>query len=348
MADKVRAACRFPRTLVGSDTYTAMVDVTNVADAPLTDVNVEVQELPGRELAAELPFESELNDLQQKKRRLVKELERQIARAYAGQDPPPRKRMGEIVSQTLAAPFLGYMRLLKMMVNEDSFPSSGPIPDWAREACRIEDWEDLERMEQDVIAREPEDSRIRRFFVIDKQKLRRCMDRLAELEEGEPQQLSLGPSFGIQPGETMSFPFRYRAPRLMRQRSYNTQFRVSFRDSDGLQGTVSLGDELAFFASPFAVPFGAAAGAILGFLVRLLLLDDEIMKWPGWIGTLVGALALAMVVAMLTSRSREQRKAIAVEDWVGGLIIGAITAIYSEEILAYLKQLLPGEGNPPP
>jgi hypothetical protein len=121
------------------------------------------------------------------------------------------------------------------------------LPSWAREACRIKEWLDVERLEGLLIADKPDDSFLKKVFLIDKAKLRECLDQIAKVRDLGGQQASLTDSISIQPSETISFSFRYRSPHLYRPRVFDTQVKVSYKDpSLATSGTYSLGETISF------------------------------------------------------------------------------------------------------
>jgi xanthosine utilization system XapX-like protein len=61
--------------------------------------------------------------------------------------------------------------------------------------------------------------------------------------------------------------------------------------------------------------------------------------FPTWLA-LGGSILLGLVFALLTARKPERKQAIAVEDFVGGFIIGALAGLFSQQVLDKLAALL--------
>ena len=49
---------------------------------------------------------------------------------------------------------------------------------------------------------------------------------------------------------------------------------------------------------------------------------------------------LGLIAALITARGPESKKAITVEDFVGGFIIGAVSGLFSEKIISKIGNLL--------
>ena len=334
MPEKLKVSLRFPRLLFGSEEYSLVVEVTNLTDRVLTDLEVERQLLPGVPLSIqESPSYSELDDLDNQKRQLVQELEALVEKAYE------RKRMRKMsATDRLIFLYANIPIIAASVLTRSSSSSIISLPVWARQATRIKEWPDVERLEELLIAGEPEDSFLRKVFLLDKEKLRECLARIAQVGNSDNRQTNLGETISIQPGETISFSFRYRAPHLYRQRNFDTQLRVSYKDtSSSVSGNYSVGEAVNFGPSYFSVPVGAAIGATVGFVVRALFLAQSAWSAKDFGAQLLGSILLALVVAFFTARSPDSKKIITVEDFLGGFIIGALAGLFSEKFLQFLN-----------
>jgi hypothetical protein len=333
MPEKLKVLLRFPRLLFGSEEYSLVVEVTNLTDRVLTDLAVDRQLLPGVPLSVqENPSYSELDDLDNQKRQLVQELEALGEKAYE------RKRMRKMSAIEKLMLFYTNIPLITASIVTKSSSSIISLPRWARQASRIKEWPDVERLEELLIADEPEDSFLRKVFLLDKEKLRECLARIAQVRDSGNQQTNLSDTISIQPGETISFSFRYRAPHLYRQRIFDTQVRVSYKDpSSSVSGNYSLGETVSFGPSYFSVPVGAAIGATVGFVVRAVFLAQSSWGLKNFGAQLLGSILLALVVACFTARSSDSKKIITVEDFLGGFIIGALAGLFSEKFLQFLN-----------
>jgi len=208
----------------------------------------------------------------------------------------------------------------------------------SKEALRINEWTDVERLERDVMSFEKDGSFLQKAFLINKDKLSRIIDKIAK--KGGPQEsFNTGPS--LQPGGSIAFPFTIKAPHLFGAKKGDFQFKVSYKNSGNDKITVqSVGCKATLNASPFAVPTGGMLGAICGYLVKFTVAapSPEILNIT-WIG-LGGSLLLGLVSSIVLSRKPEVNKAITVEDFVGGFAIGALAGLFSEQIILKLGLLV--------
>jgi hypothetical protein len=320
-----------PDEIVGSSPYSISVSITNTGATELTGATVEALVLPGRILNSHVEAEeSEETELESRRRLLIEEMERQVARAY-------EKQFIRGLS-----PFALLMYSVSEMsdIYASLFSRRKPfdkLPSWTQEAFRIYDWSDVEMLEEKVIAIEKDDSSLRKAFVIDKAKLRRCLDGIdqaTKLDAGFETGASLAP------GATVAFPFTVRAPNLFWRRISDFQFRVSYRDSVTKKVTTeSIGKRMILLPSAFAVPTGGMIGAICGYGIRTALQSSAggglSFSWK----QLGGSVLLGLVFSLLVSRKPENYKAITVEDFFGGFIIGALTGLFSETVIDRLRSV---------
>src|SRR5260370_4051705 len=90
------------------------------------------------------------------------------------------------------------------------------VPSWATEALRIQEWDDVERLEKDGISTVREDRFLRKAFLINKDKLKRCFSQMDDsCEEGELIN-ALDPSDFLLPGASCSYAFTVKAPQAVR------------------------------------------------------------------------------------------------------------------------------------
>ncbi|HJP95865.1 MAG TPA: hypothetical protein VJ843_00680 [Candidatus Saccharimonadales bacterium] len=255
MEEKIKVVISTEAQLFGSSQFTLLVNVINVHNHEVVDLDVEPSILPGKLIYASAgPREVELGELEAERRTLIKEMERQVARAYE------KKRLKDM---TFAEQFLyGFSNVFGVYMSLFVERSQSLIPTWATEATKINDWNDVERLEADIISSEKEDSFLRRAYVINKAKLQRCLERL-QIKKNENLEAGLGIS--LSPGDSITFPFTLRAPHLFRPRTYDAQFKVTFKDREQKRlSTHSHNQKLYFYASAFAVPTGGMLGAIAG------------------------------------------------------------------------------------
>jgi len=238
-------------------------------------------------------------------------------------------------------PFLGWE------IVEENHQLRTVIPIWAREATRISSWEDLERAEEIFIKQLPEESFLKQAFLSNKRKLGQINTQT------ESRLFNLNKKFELKPGQSISFTFYCKAPDLLHEKKYDAQFETSYFELGGdgqndLVGIQSTRKTISFQASSYAIPSGAFLGGISGFFVRQIFLTPARFSetvlgdvWNGFLIPLLGTVLLSWILAIVVKRSDDSKKFITIEDFSGGFFIGAIAGLFSQEILDYLRTLLP-------
>lgn len=334
MADDIFIEVITPKEILGSTTFAVLVKVTNNGREDISGLSVEPVAFPGMllRIGAE-DEETALSELQMAKRRLVREMERQVQRAYE------RNRIGNLSpGQKLLLPFVqavdGYVAIF--MLGRSKY--SGLVPSWATEALRIQEWDDVERLEKDVICSEPEWTFLRKAFLINKDKLKRCLSQMNEAGSRSRTADPLGLHDALPPGISASYPFGFSAPHALRPKQCDIQFRITFK-KEGQQKVFqrSAGKTFIVLSSAFAVPTGSMIGAACGYFIRLTLRDSSASSISLY--QLGGSILLGLVIALLTSRKPDAKKPITVEDFVGGFVIGALAGLFSQEALKRVSGL---------
>lgn len=140
-------------------------------------------------------------------------------------------------------------------------------------------------------------------------------------------------------GSTITFPFSFKAPHLLKQKKMDLAFKVYYKvDGEEIIHTRSNSTRISIYPSAFSVPTGGMVGAAVGYAIKSTLMsgDAVALNW----GVLAGSVALGLVISLLASRKPETNKAITVEDFIGGVIIGVLAGLYSEAILTKLQTLI--------
>jgi hypothetical protein len=311
----------------GSQEYSINVVITNISSKSLINLQVFNTLSAGREFSLADDIEiSNLSDLENKKRKLIRGLEQGIESAYE------RNRFKQFSWQQ--------MIVFILLAIIDSYASvfskvklQITVPVWAEEALRIDEWEDVERLEKDVISFESDDSFLKKAFAINKDKLKRV---LSKLDEEKDKKFTRGVT--LHPGSTTSFQYWFKAPHLLKQKKMDISFKSSYKmDGEEIIHTRTVTKRILFYPSAFAVPSGGMIGAVVGYLIKATLVSkSSLINW----GILGGSVALGLIISLLVSRNSDVSKNITVEDFIGGLIIGAVAGIYSEGILAKLQSLM--------
>lgn len=353
MAERLRVAIQAPKAVYSGQVFAINVEVTNTGRTPVVIHSVTPQVIPGVLLPLQEKWEiTELDELEQRKQTLVQEMEYQLAIAYSElerKEIRQEKSLWRRVAEVLQALVTGMwvVRLMNLVVIEVA-PQRGEVPEWAKESARIEEWEDVLRAEKDVISDLPDHSRIRKAFLVDKQKLDSCLQDIATKTASKAADVSLERTVTIDPGDTSVVPFRCRARNSYRREENDVCFQVKWADAKAAKwGAYTRSFSLEVVPSSRIISIGACLGAVAGVLVRY-----SFVEGPKTIGTGVlqafGAVALAVLFAAALVRKPDLPKPFAIEDFLGGVLVGGLAGIYSDEILRWLKGILPKASNPPP
>lgn len=314
--------------IAGSQEYAVTVNITNISGKEISDLQVFNTLSAGREISLTDGLESSnLNALEDKKRRLIRELERAVESAYAR-----KRRKKQSISEQVAITLIEVLDVYASIFSKRK--SQPTIPYWAEEALKIDEWEDVEKLEKEVIVFEDDDSFLAKAYAINKEKLERVMSKL---EKEQSKIFSKGVS--LPERSTISFPFSFKAPHLLKQKKMDLSFKVSYKtEGEDVVHTRSSTTRVSIYPSAFSVPTGGMIGALVGYAIKNTLISVEsfTLNW----GVLIGSLALGLVISLLATRKPEMNKAITVEDFTGGLIIGVLAGLYSETIITKLQNLL--------
>src|SRR5260370_4054125 len=99
----------------------------------------------------------------------------------------------------MAGPFVPFLAPLLVLDTN--------LPEWAREALKIANAEDVEQLEKNIMSAAPPDDFVHKVFSLNKAKLLRCLQEISAIQQATPTQPNL-----LMPGASMSFVFRIRAP----------------------------------------------------------------------------------------------------------------------------------------
>ncbi|MEE1978609.1 hypothetical protein [Shewanella xiamenensis] len=314
--------------ITGSQEYSVTLNITNTSGKEITDLQVFNTLSAGREISVNDGLESlNLNALEDKKRRLIRELEKAVESAYARK----LRKKQSFLEQSIVMIIEAVDVYASLFSKRKSQPTT---PYWAEEALKIDEWEDVEKLEKEVISFEDEDSFLAKAYAINKEKLERVMSKL---EKEQSKAFSKGVT--IPEGSTISFPFSFKAPHLLKQKKMDLSFKVSYRiENEDVVHTRSNTTRITIYPSAFSVPTGGMIGAVFGYAIKSTLVSGEglSLNWA----VLLGSLALGLVISLFVSRKPEMNKSITVEDFTGGIIIGVLAGLYSEAILAKLETLI--------
>ena len=333
MPSPIKIELRVPDQISGSAPYTVSVTITNIGNSELSGVEAEPSLWAGRLLMAQAEVKDvEESELEARRRSIIKEMENQISEAYERQ---ALKKLTAVQKTAVLFGIIldGYVRFFSRLASVKTASS------WTDQAFRIHDWQDVDNLEREIISSEEEDSRLRKAFLLDKEKLSRCIELLSK-KAAQPNEFEAGLSLAT--GSSVTFPFTGKAPNLLRRRSADIQFKVTYREGGSQKVTSeSVSHRMTLAPSAFAVPTGGMIGAACGYGIRASLVGGgtAFNAESGW--QLIGSILLGLVVSLLVSRKPDTYKAITAEDFLGGFLIGALSGLFSEALLEKLRLLIP-------
>ena len=341
MTDKIIGRLITPKEIFGSDNYTVTVEVTNLTDTVLNINSIDPELIPGDIISAEESASTtELDELEELKRKLVRELDLQVSKAYDTIYNKPTSL------DIIFAPITIYARLISRLIS--TIDEKGITvrdeskPSWANQALKINEWSDVEKLEIEIINQLKEDAFLKKAFLINKDKLKNCLDKISLAQSSTTSNLNLDTTITIQPKETVSFPFRCVSPYRFSPKVFDIQFTIAYKSENlDIQGNYPIRDSIKVYTSSSAITFGSITGAILGFAVKNTLVNS--FQWfdkTFW-STLIGSITLAIIFGIGTAKSSDSKKIISIENFAGGLLIGALCALFSNKLIGYLEHLIP-------
>lgn len=325
---------KIPTEQIGSSKYTLQLEITNLADLKVYLDEIDPDIIPGVVLSKnQTDTASELDSLEFEKKEIVEELEMQLAKAYDRQKFRNLDPISKIVFIYASIP-----ELLAASITKTK-PSLN-FPNWAKKAFSIKEWDDVNQLEDTIMSSEKEDSLLKKAFNIDKNKLDKILKKLSEVKEVKD--VNLGYSYTLNSKETISIPFHCRAPHLYKGKEFDILFNLKFRveNSENIFNQSS-SEKIKFKPSSFATPLGAGLGGMFGFLVRLIFITKGTWFDAQFWTVLLGSLIIAIVFGLFMNNSSESKKIISVEGFIGGVILGTIAGLFTENIIDYLEKFLP-------
>lgn len=324
----------FPNDKFGSSKYTIQLEITNISDEKIYIDEVDADIIPGAIISKnQTNSTSELTALEYEKKEIVEELELQLDKAYDRQRFNKLNLFSKILITYSTTPEI-IAAIITKTKPEMSFPN------WAKKAFSIKEWDDVVQLEEIIMSKEKDDSLLKKAFLINKSKLEKILSKLSVAKEYSDVNLSY--SYTLNPKETIIIPYHCRAPHLYKESNYDILFNLKFRTSNNKNiFNQAISDSIKFKSSSFAVPLGASLGGILGFLIKLIFISKGDFFDDNFYRVLVGSIAISLVLGLVMNNSSESKKIITVEGFAGGLIIGAIAGLFTENIIEYLEKFIP-------
>lgn len=325
---------KFPNDKFGSSKYTIQLEITNVSDYKIFIDAIDPDIIPGIILSKnQTNSVSELTNLEFEKNEIVEELELQLNQAYNNQRFASLDAFTKIIFIYGSIPELLAASLTKTKP-ELSFPK------WAKQAFTIKEWDDVIQLEETIMSNVKNESLLKKAFHINKGKLEKIISKLTEAKEFDDIDLSY--SYTLNPKESIIIPYHCRAPHLYKESEFDILFNLKFRTQQSQNiYNQSITDVINFKSSSFAVPVGATLGGILGFLLKLIFVTKgKFFDYDFWV-LLLGSIIISLILGLITNNSSESKKVISVEGFIGGIIIGTIASLFTENIIEYLEKFIP-------
>ncbi|MNJ40457.1 hypothetical protein D3C77_353540 [compost metagenome] len=131
--------------IAGSQEYSIALNITNVSGKEIFDLQVFNTLSAGREISLDDGLgSSSLSELEDKKRRLIRELERAVESAYAKKQSKKQSFSEQFIIAVIEA-----VDLYASLFSKKKLQITTPY--WAEEALKIDEWEDVEILEKEVI-----------------------------------------------------------------------------------------------------------------------------------------------------------------------------------------------------
>lgn len=352
MTEVLKRIISLPKMVYGSENCTVTVELTNFSDKQLTDIKVESLTEAGV-LTSLQPDHGhlELDALLNEKSKLIRELEIQVREAYRYYCIKNRAGKFDFWATFSAVSSLIYRILREIRFGFISFTILTPVtirdpdelPQWAEQACKIKGIEDLERLENEIISELEESHFLRKAFEIDKTKLIKCEQAIECAKQQDGERYKLSSSAMLAPGETISFPFKFRAPFLVRAKDFELHFKIYYKQANEQTATYgTVREKVHINASFWGIPLGATLGSMLGVVTKIALIKEATTESQATNLPLlfIGSATLAIIVALFTARTPDSKKPVTVEDAIGGLIIGALAGLFSGQLIERLAALV--------
>ncbi len=325
---------KIPKDIIGSNKYSLQLEITNMTDNKIIIDSIEPDILPG-ELISKNKSDSlsELDGLEYEKKSLVEELEMQLAKAYE------RQKIKDLnIFEFFIYIYTSMPEMIATLITKTNPTLSFPL--WAKKAFSIKEWDDVAALDETIMCYEKDDSLLRKAFNINKNKLKKVLDKISDAKKSNS--VSLDDSYPLNSKETITIPFYCRAPNLYRQKELELLFSLKFKfEGSNSIFNQNISDKISFRASNFAVPLGAIIGGFFGFLVKLIFITKGTWFDNSFWTTLLGSIVLAIVFSLFMNNSSGSKKIISVEGFVGGIILGVIPGLFTENIIEYFEKFIP-------
>lgn len=330
MSKEIQVQLMIPNDVCGSQAYTVTLRVTNVSRNDISALVASPIVLAGFLIDVRPALDqSEVDELKNIRKNLIKEIEGQIEAIYARQKFKALTPIERFISLFIEASDFYASAFMRTKY-------SIGIPSWAQQTLRIHDITDVGRLEKEFMQSEPDDSPIKKVFLISKEKLYECQKKINAKTDMDANKF-VDDGDKLPPGASISYPFKIKAPHRLRASDELLEFSVKYKTSEGeLLGCITVSERINLRASEFAVPTASIFGALCGYLIKVGLVSTSSFAYS----ELASSCILGLVFSLMVSRRQGLGKSISVEDAVGGFIVGALAGTFSAQILARIELLV--------
>lgn len=333
---KMKVAIQMREEIFGGEIYNIIVDITNISDKVITNLDIKPTLICGKEIINYTPIkEIEISELLSRKRRIINEMECQAHKIYIEEKLRGMKfieRFNYFLEKNLSKdPILSKINI--WLENYDNYDDK-----YLAQALKIDDLDDAERLIKELNIKEENDIKdkmIIKAYNINYEKLKNIINNIEKTK-------GLDKGMVLNVGQTISIPFKFKAPNCMRYIKSELQFKVTYLDAEiDTQLTIYSDKKINILPSSFAVPLGSAIGSLFGFAVKFGLISESSQQLQEInFRTIIATILLGIIIGLLTSRKDGKIKVITVEDFWSGLIIGAFVGLFSDTFIEKLKLLV--------
>lgn len=332
---KIKMTVQMREEIFGGEIYNIIVDVTNISNEVISNLDVKPTLICGKELINNISIKKiEISELLSRKRKIINEMECQARKIYIDEKLKSMTFI-ESLNYHLEKNLSNHPILSKMNIwlgNYDNYDDK-----YINQALTIDDLEDAERLrkELDIEVKDKKDKMIIKAYNINYDKLKNIIDKMQKTN-------GLDRGMVLDAGQTISIPFRFKAPNCIREIKSEVQFKATYLDEEiDTQLAVYDDKKISILPSSFAVPLGSAVGSLFGFAVKFGLISESLPQ-PQEIKfhTIIATVLLGIIIGLVTSRKDGKIKIITVEDFWSGLIIGSFVGLFSDTFIEKLKVLV--------
>jgi hypothetical protein len=330
----IKVNVKVPHMVFGGETYSISVEVINTTPSPINYVYVEAIELPGRlRYQKKEGGDDAISALKNYDRQVREEMRTQAEYALIF-----HHNMG--VLKILSPFYKGLFDILKIYSSTLRGVRLTMLPSWSRRAIDIRSVKDAEEIEGSIINLLPDENKVKLAWKLNMVKLKQYEKELRQLQKRKGNEHNKNKELPV--GSAVTINFKIKAPLMLSPRESEAIFQVYYDANEfHAQKTTSVGAKISLAASPISIIVGSIIGAIFGFVVRITYLTPSTIWFTGvfW-QDLAGSIILGLLFAILVGKTPETRKPLTAEDFLGGILVGALAGLFSINVISALSNLM--------